>query len=169
MRTIPAAMTPEMAEIYSRSTWLIRLITVGDTPQTITMSTREQVTWDTLTWTRQGAMVAGAVSQDSFAFSMPNETGQILTLASGGELKRAAVDIFVMYPDASDAVQFMQGVVSGVSGLMNDRAVLRVERYKDENSIVPTVLIASPGWTTLPPSNLSIEWDGNIIEVRRGR
>ena len=162
-------MTPEMAKIYSRSTWLIRLITTGDTPQTITMSTREEVTWDALTWSAQGAMVQGNVTQDSFSFSMPNESGQILTLASGGDLKRASVDIFVMYPDASEAVQFMQGVVSSVSGLMKDRAILRVERYKDENAVVPSVQIAPPGWTMLPPATLTLEWKGQIVEVKRGR
>jgi len=170
MRTYPAALTAEMQEVFSHSTWLVRMITRsvagnGYTPTTVRASTTEAVTWDSQTWSTIGLQVEGQVSEDQMTFSMPNESGQVLSFASTGELHRATVDVFVMYPNASEAVQWMQGYVSTVSGLFRDRATLRVERYVDANSVVPTTFIAPPGWTKLPPVDLVIEWAGKRIEL----
>lgn len=163
MRFTPASFTAEMSAVFTYSTWLIRLITVGTVPQTIRMSTGGQQTWDGQTWLALGAQVEGAVSWDQMRFSMPNQDGSVFSLAANGELRRASVELFVMYPDAADAIKFMRGFVSGVDGLMEDRATLTVDRYADENGIVPNLRIAPPGWTKLPPSELSFVWAGKKI------
>lgn len=170
MRTVPASFGPEMQEVYSKSTWLVRIITKaveanGYAPATLLLSSGGQVTYDTDTYIAGGLIVEGTVSQDEVRFSLPNEQGQILSMASTGELHRATVDIHVMYPDTTDAVQFMQGYISNVSGLFRDRAQLSANRYADANSVVPTMLIAPPNWTKLPPIDLVIEWAGQRITL----
>ena len=170
MRTLPVGFDTELQKVYTQCTWLIRMITSGDPPTTLNLaSSSGQINWDSQTWQAVGLKIEGQVSQDTFSFSMPNEAGQILSLAASGEpispLKRAVVDIYIMYPGASDAKQFMQGFVANVSGLMSNRATFVVDRYADENVVVPGLLIAPPLWNKLPPIDLTLEWGGKVIEL----
>lgn len=165
MRTVPAAMTPEMQKVLTQSTWLIRLITRSVPAQTIYMSSEGQVDWGGVTWYAQGVKMIYPVTFDDVSFSMPNADSEILTMVASGELKRAPAALFVMYPGASEAVQFMAGFVRSVSGLMTNRATLQVSRYANANRMVPNVFIAPPNWNKLPPRDLTLEWAGKTVTL----
>jgi hypothetical protein len=165
-RTVPSSVTPELAKVYTEATWLIKWSTVSATPTTYYLSTRGEETWDGQTWGALGASVVGVVTQDRFSFSMPNTAGAILGDAADKKLKRAPVTIYVMYPAATgtdDAVLFMHGTVASVKGLATDRATFHVERYGGAHQIVPTVLIAPPDFSKLPPVDLRFRWGGRDI------
>lgn len=174
MRTVPEQLTPELQKVLTKSTFLIWFQTVsasGHNPTDYRLSTGGEVAWGGYTWLATGARMRHPIELDRVSFSMTNQTGAMLSLASIGALRRAPVKIWAMYPDTSvsadAAVLFMRGVVSRVSNLFEDRAILTVERYADENQVVPTTIIAPPTWMKLPPRNLELQWGSRKIALFR--
>lgn len=166
-RTLPAGMNSDLQEIYTQSTWLIKVEPRGQSA--IRASTEGQVTWNSETWLPLGFKTVGDISSMRMAFSMPNETGAVLSMVANKELRRAPVEVYVMYPGSSTAVEFLRGYVTSVTGLVTNRATLSVERYSDENMDVPGVFIAPPLFTKLPPTDLSFDWAGKRIVLKQRR
>lgn len=171
MRSLSGPLLTETAKQSSESTWLIHLQTIaGVNPsQDIYASTGGSVNWNSINWLALGFEIDGPANTEAMRFSAPNEQGQIYTMAAGGELKYAPVDLYIMYPGGSDAEHFMRGYVSACTGLQRNRATLTVTRFGTENDIVPSVQIAAPLWSKLPPSGLEFEWSGKLIKLEQAR
>lgn len=169
MRTIPAAMTPEMQKVYTQSTFLIWFQTVEATPVDFYMSTGGQVLWDSKTWLASGAMMNFPLSQDRVTFTMPNQAGAVLSLAADRKLQRALAKVYVMYPGgtSAEAVLFLNGVISRAANLFSDRASLSIDRFAGDHMVVPNTFIVPPGWNKLPPSNLEIKWNRSKIVLTK--